>query len=442
MASAATPDERGRPGRIPVCVTMPSQVPEPLTATGIAYRGRRCFASKGFWHGTQRTVCPEETLGAIQPHLKAIGVTRIAEITGLDRVGIPVTLAIRPNSPTLVTSAGKGLNGVAARVSAAMEAIELHYLEQLRLPEFIASYEELDRYGARIPIDRLPLTKYSLFRPTRPFHWMLGWDLIHQEEVAVPSSTIEFVPRARRDWELDCFQNTSNGLASGNHFLEATAFALCEVIERDAVACHHTAESCGRTPPRVRPETIEHALARELIATLKRAAVEPVLFDLTVDTAVPVFMTCLYDRHHHLGIFKGYGAHLDPQIAMIRALTEAVQSRLVFISGSRDDLFARRFRTAQIAADARTIRALREGSATVDAREQMSQATPTFEGDVQLLLEKLRRVGLNQVIVFDLAQPGVPVAAVKVLVPGLEGYPSEAYQPGARARAFGQAATQ
>src|SRR5262249_47188814 len=45
---------------------------------------------KSFVEGTHRTVRPEETLARYTPLLDRMGITRIANITGLDHIGIPV----------------------------------------------------------------------------------------------------------------------------------------------------------------------------------------------------------------------------------------------------------------------------------------------------------------------------------------------------------------
>jgi ribosomal protein S12 methylthiotransferase accessory factor len=37
-----------------------------------------------------------------------MGVTRIANVTGLDRIGIPVAIAVRPNSRSVSVAQGKG----------------------------------------------------------------------------------------------------------------------------------------------------------------------------------------------------------------------------------------------------------------------------------------------------------------------------------------------
>src|SRR5882672_4545796 len=81
--------------------------------------------------GTRRAVPPLETLRRIRPRLRAAGITRLADVTGLDWIGIPVYQAIRPNSRTLSASQGKGLTRAQAQVSALMEALEGFHAERL-----------------------------------------------------------------------------------------------------------------------------------------------------------------------------------------------------------------------------------------------------------------------------------------------------------------------
>src|SRR5690242_2091930 len=101
-------------------------------------------AEKRFVDGTHRVCTPEETWRRIQPALAAAGVTRVADVTGLDHLGIPVFQAIRPASRNLSVSQGKGLSAAAARVSAAMEALELWHAERLdHLPKVVLSPREM-----------------------------------------------------------------------------------------------------------------------------------------------------------------------------------------------------------------------------------------------------------------------------------------------------------
>ena len=100
------------------------------TSPGLNYRGRSYREAKGFFQGTQRSVPPAETLERVRPTFPVAGITRIANITHLDRIGVPTTLAIRPNGQTLSNSSGKGFDLDAAKTSAVMEAIELFHAEE------------------------------------------------------------------------------------------------------------------------------------------------------------------------------------------------------------------------------------------------------------------------------------------------------------------------
>src|SRR5690242_848779 len=84
--------------------------------------------------GTHRVSSPEETLARVSPMLPHIGITRVAEVTWLDRIGIPVFQAIRPNSRNISVSQGKGVTRALAKVSGIMEAVELWHAENPPLP--------------------------------------------------------------------------------------------------------------------------------------------------------------------------------------------------------------------------------------------------------------------------------------------------------------------
>src|SRR5207247_9492544 len=220
--------------------------------------------------------------------------------------------------------------------------------------------------------------------------------------------------------------------------LEAINAGLFEVIERDAIACSRVAwQLAKQAPPIVDQATIQHPLVLELLDHLQRACVGLVLFDCTLDTDIPVYMSYISDlRVRGMGVFRGYGAHLDPEIAMIRAITEAVQGRGIYVAGSRDDVFRHSYLVLKHPDDSVLVPAMQSITASVDARHRVSEATPTFEGDTNVALKKLQRAGLHQAIVVDLSRSELPINVVKVVVPGLEGYMFDFYTPGHRAKAF------
>src|SRR4051812_30970889 len=100
---------------------------------------------KAFRGGTERAVPPAETLDRILPLLPEFGITRIANVTGLDRVGLPVIAVSRPNSRSISVSQGKGLTLEAAQVSGLMESIESWHAEHALLPLLLGSEAELSR---------------------------------------------------------------------------------------------------------------------------------------------------------------------------------------------------------------------------------------------------------------------------------------------------------
>jgi ribosomal protein S12 methylthiotransferase accessory factor len=415
--------------------------------SSINFRDRAYRAAKCYWQGTHRTVPPEDTLERIRPYFKSIGLTRIANITGLDKIGIPVTISIRPNSYSVATSSGKGTTLEAAMVSAAMESIELYQAETIEMPEIHLAYAQLEENYSVVPLENLPLRENSLFNINRPEQWCLGWDIVNQNEVAVPAQVVSMNYHRfcyKDSTSLGSFDMGSNGLASGNHFLEAMSSALFELIERDAISCHLEAfrkgyGMQGYQMPRVRLETIEYPAVRELLAKFEAAQLVPILFDCTVDTEVPVYRTQVYDPSGDVPSSHGYGAHLDPEVAMVRSLTEAAQTRAILISGARDDIFHQYYTVLRLQRNRGSEASILESNPpTVDARERKTQATSTLEEDIEILLGKLKQIGLNRVIVFDLSPPTWGISVVRVVVPGLEASFHTTYNPKQRAIAFAE----
>src|SRR3954452_18760347 len=102
--------------------------------TAVTLFGETLRAAKTYVRGTHRTRPPRETVAAYRPLMPRLGITRLANITGLDTVGIPVYVAIRPNARSLSTSQGKGLDADSAQASALMESIETWHGEHMLNP--------------------------------------------------------------------------------------------------------------------------------------------------------------------------------------------------------------------------------------------------------------------------------------------------------------------
>src|SRR5918995_3479572 len=113
-------------------------------------------AAKGHRRGTHRLVAPGATVERVAPLRARMGITRVANVTGLDRIGIPVVMVCRPNSRSIAVSQGKGLDLDAAKASGVMEAIELYHAERVELPLKLGSSRDLARTHRLIDLHALP----------------------------------------------------------------------------------------------------------------------------------------------------------------------------------------------------------------------------------------------------------------------------------------------
>ncbi len=94
--------------------------------------------------GIERVVPAATTIKRVTQAADALGVTRLADITGLDRVGIPVYSSVVPKSrDTLSVYNGKGLRPIDAQAGALMEAIERQTALNARPPTMEGSFLEL-----------------------------------------------------------------------------------------------------------------------------------------------------------------------------------------------------------------------------------------------------------------------------------------------------------
>ena len=231
---------------------------------------------KGHKRGTHRVISPRETLARMQPYLPPMGITRVANVTGLDTIGIPVVMAYRPNSRSLAVSQGKGLDLAAARASAVMESVEGYHAENVELPLKLASYRDLCTRHTVVDTDLLPRCWWHRsFHPDLPLLWVKGEDWLRHEKVWIPFQLVHTRYTAAMRFDLNSFAATSTGLASGNHLLEAASHATCEVVERGPAlrvwVVGHT-DYVGTAEFNV---TLSNARAAAVVKALAAAGIDP-----------------------------------------------------------------------------------------------------------------------------------------------------------------------
>jgi ribosomal protein S12 methylthiotransferase accessory factor len=414
----------------------PARSPSYDCAQGVADRAR-----KNYVLGTHRTVSPAETLARLTPLLPEMGITRVANITGLDLIGIPVVMVSRPNSRSIAVAQGKGLDLAAAKVSGLMEAVETYHAERVSLPLRLASYRDLNRTEPVADVSRLPFSVQSRYGDDLAILWVAGQDQNEGSSVWLPYELVHTDYTLPLPQGSGCFAANTNGLASGNHRLEAISHGLGEVIERDALtlwkrlddeACHATVLDL---------DTVDDPACRQTLEQLDRAEVDMMVWDATSDVGIPTFNCLLVGRQKFFADPEfGSGCHPDRGVALSRALTEAVQARTTYIAGTRDDflpdLYAEPVRAKRLS-DCRAL--LDSQDSGRPFREIPSFESATIADDIDWMVRCLARAGMEQVLVVDLTRPEFGIPVVRVVVPGLEGPDKGSksdYVPGLRARAL------
>ncbi len=375
------------------------------------------ISQKTYVLDTHRLRDPEQTLAIVQPFLKQMGITRIANLTGLDRIGLPTVMVTRPNSRSVAVSLGKGLSLSAAQASGVMEAIESWYAERIELPLRLSSHADLAQDHA-VDVARLPRVTGGQFDPHGAMLWVRGRDLNADTLCWVPYEMVDTDYTTAPMGGPRAFPRTTNGLASGNDVTEASCHAICELIERDATTLWHHR---GATP-RVDPEAVDDPRCRQAMDRIAAAGLDLGIWDTTSDIGIASFRCAICETGEaagHIGI--GDGCHPDRAIALLRALTEAAQTRLTYISGARDDLDPEEFSDTAKTWRSRYIRELIDGAApTEDFTASPSHVTGSFQEDLELLLARLSAAGMDQVVTVDLSRPGIDIGVVRAVIPGLE----------------------
>jgi ribosomal protein S12 methylthiotransferase accessory factor len=381
---------------------------------------------------------PRETLSRVEPFLAGFGITRVARHTGLDDIGIPVWCAYAPNSRSIVIAQGKGLTDLDARVSTVMEALERAVAGEPSVKLIHGSASSLQAMGYETDtLNCLTAVHKADLGPDEETEWVAGVNILTGDTIHIPFEAV-VLDRTRdaRYWM------SSDGLASGNNVEEAILHGVLERIERDAHVLWQVGGERDRYAGCVDPRGFEDAALTWLIDKIEASGLALRLFDITSDIGIPCFTAMLgpgdlipsprdsnSDRDIRLvEVTGGTGAHPSAVRAAIRAVTEAVQSRLTYISGARDDISPATF--------SRSLPPLmRRAFDAVAAPPAAALCGEGVAGDLSFLLQHvldaLRNRRIASVIVVRLSEDTLPFSVIKVVIPELEN------PEGERARRFG-----
>jgi ribosomal protein S12 methylthiotransferase accessory factor len=378
--------------------------------------------NKGYINGTHRLISPEQTLANISHHLPAMGITRCANVTGLDRIGIPVYCSIKPRGRMVQIHNGKGLFPIAAKVSALMEAIEVFHYENPGKELKRSSLKRIQKNGETvIHPHSLPLCfSDNYFSPDFIIDWVKGENLLTKEEVWIPASAAYICSPS-------LYSDSSNGLASGNHIIEATLHGIYELIERDAIA---RLSVNGRLSLQgcqiIDLSTSDDLIISELIDRIQSANLKLVL--IWAESCIPIhtFWAVLLDKNPinpAIVVNMGYGTHLSFSVAATRAITEAVQSRLTFIYGASEEL-AEELSGDRINTYQKIYQYFDRLEATTPWQTFNCFAGSSLSEDYHYVLRQLSHAGFQNLFRVDLTRSPFNIPVVKVFLRGLAYNPS------------------
>lgn len=360
------------------------------------------------------------------------GVSRLADITDLDVLGMPVFNVFRPRAAefNLTVSSGKGTTAAQSIASGLMEATERHFGETRSRPSTLLTLA--DAIDDDLPlVDPRRLTPDVRHYPQQEdlFEWVEGLSLDHEAPVRIPARAV-YTPYAVGG--VRSYESHSDGLASGNTFEEALLHGMLELVERDACSFGELLHQGARIDRASVPASVA-----ELWDTFSRAGIDMHLFHFDSPTGIPVCYAVGIDpdAQSAMLINAGAGCALDAERAAIRAITELAQSRACVISGSRED-----FSTRYAGRKAVSLQCALASATTWTERdwnvrhwnELPRLGTGDLGSDLALTRERLRLGGLSEVYVVDLAPPDFPFAVVKVVIPGIEYVVESRYRLGPR----------
>ena len=326
-------------------------------------------------------------------------------------------------------SFGKGSTAEQGEASALMEAIErysgIFQGDEIRMTRrftdfspgsAIAPNEVLLFSDAQYRSRLTPIMGYDVtptappFDPSAKIEWSPVWSLRDECFRYLPTSLLYFFytggPAA------SYIHADSNGCAAGNTIEEAIIQGFLELVERDSYAIwwYNRLQRSELDLSR-----FDDPYVRDLKAQLAETGRQLWVLDITSDLGIPSFVALSHAvQDGHDFVEYGSGAHFDPRIALLRALTEVNQFLSIGLMGARggpslqndaepfclsDHPYLTPNGRAPVQSDCNFGR--------LDKREQ-----------VLACINLAKRHGLD-FLVLNQTRPDIEVPVVRVIVPGL-----------------------
>lgn len=366
-----------------------------------------------------------------------LNITRVTDTTLLDKIGIPIYASIRPQGNSLCVNSGKGFTANEAKIGALMEAIEYAYTE------YSYSKQNLKIFTIAELIAQLPNSfkiedfalKFGKRAATNELIACIQCQhLIDLQHYLIPAELV-FIP-FHENPGVSLFGTSTNGLASGNSVLEASLHAICELLERDTTSFNQVKDTTVWVD-------VEHSTTRiiQMIKQIEEAGLNFALRYANNVFGLPYFKAYIIDEftNEHVSVSAGFGLHPVKEIAAVRAIAEAVQSRLSTIHGGRDDIIGDFNSYKKINEDEKLEIYLKKKNEVLNRQPNINFASiiepilpETIDQALQSIIAVLKHNGIKDIFRYVFTEPADNLHVVKIIIPKLEFFEHKSKRMGPR----------
>ena len=387
------------------------------------------------------TILPSDTIKKAEGVLQKIGVERVEQINPKFTDGVPIfrlneapvkakchrqacqwSLPPTPLNNPPRENFGKGMTMEQSKASAMMEAIERYCGQRFPHNKVVnASYEEVQDYTIHLsefnfpslPLkcENCPERNNGCFQELSNVcqEWSWGYSLISRRPVLVPSALVYYPYISSSN--ISFMFNDTGGLSAGNILEEAILQGIAEVIERDAL---YYAFNLGNLKSMPMLNLNKGTKNRHIQKFINKISPENIFAfhikneNLKIGVSTVSAFIC-YSMRDGRRYFGGSGTSLDPEVALLRALTELEQQKVrqkALIEFDPNYLVAH------------NSIGLEEGTSI---EKIPNQSTGNIRSDIELCLDRLSKNNTD-VIVVDLTHPEIRIPVVRVVIPKLIAY--------------------
>ena len=206
-----------------------------------------------------------------------------------------------------------------------------------------------------------------------------------------------------------------------------------EVVERDAWSIF---EARKKHKKEVICDETQNELIRTLLYKFRKTGVDVKLVDLTADIKITTIAAVADDTvlKDPALLTMGVGTHLDPEIAVIRALTEVAQSLATQIHGTREDTNRAVFMRKAGYERMKRINKhwFNDSHKSMDISQIKDRSKTNFKEDIETCMDLLRKNGFKKIYYVDLTRNEVEIPVARVIIPGMEVYSIDTERMGKR----------